>query len=739
MRALILSPTPTSPTNYGHRKRVNETALFLRNHGYKIHLVHYISDHDCRDGISASSHDVMKEAWDDYSFVPASIDVHSAPQGIHHTIDEWWDPAIERHLRAINRSWNFDLFIVHYTWLSKAFEFAPPGALRILDTVDKFSDRKELLMSKGISPEYFYVDPIEEAKGLARADVVWAIKDEEAHWFETISKKKIVVVPHRDRKIPNFYHTRNNQQTSGERPAGIKILFTGARNNINVRNLSTFIRILADRLILNTAELDLLIAGSICEEFDNVDLPWVIKLGKFEHPEDVYGLADAVVIPMEFSTGIKIKVAEALSFGLPVVAHRHAFEGYIPYHRYHDLDNIEKVADACIELAAHPARLDELAAATEKSQLDAEKRFSDGIITSIKYRSSSSSNGLVILSNKNFDEGRSLLRSFMNGNMPILRHVSPVYVAITGNENTTAPKIADELGIKPDDWSGFIGNNENGIDDFASSKGVSWICPLHISDKVEKVASSGAYKVILHPDLLTGLHGLKGEEFCRTVIASRATGIVLGSTEWMYSLGVAQTGRFRFCAIGATLNPQSEPLAKKWKLQEADGVLLLEDAETRANALKSRLSQLMEVVFGKSLHKYYIEHTPASPLDPVVKTKTNPQQASNITLPKRPKVIVNLCSGSYEASMICEIGECLNHSVIKCSNAEIMRPLESIQYGVFDVISRTRSALLGSAHHVSWDSSDTGASAYWDLVNQLVLQTKTDIFTSKRKLLLDYK
>ena len=51
--------------------------------------------------------------------------------------------------------------------------------------------------------------------------------------------------------------------------------------------------------------------------------------------DQLYEQVDAVLAPMSFSTGLKIKIGEALAAGLPIISHAHAFEGYPATHAFH--------------------------------------------------------------------------------------------------------------------------------------------------------------------------------------------------------------------------------------------------------------------------------------------------------------------------------------------------------------------------------------------------------------------
>ena len=57
--------------------------------------------------------------------------------------------------------------------------------------------------------------------------------------------------------------------------------------------------------------------------------------------DDLYDAVDVVLAPLAFSTGLKIKVGEALSRGKALVSHAHAFEGYLATHPFHECADFE--------------------------------------------------------------------------------------------------------------------------------------------------------------------------------------------------------------------------------------------------------------------------------------------------------------------------------------------------------------------------------------------------------------
>jgi glycosyltransferase involved in cell wall biosynthesis len=62
----------------------------------------------------------------------------------------------------------------------------------------------------------------------------------------------------------------------------------------------------------------LLLAGRICEHV--ADASNVRKLGRLDCILDAYDMADIVINPVQYGSGLNIKTIEALGYGMPVVS-----------------------------------------------------------------------------------------------------------------------------------------------------------------------------------------------------------------------------------------------------------------------------------------------------------------------------------------------------------------------------------------------------------------------------------
>ena len=94
----------------------------------------------------------------------------------------------------------------------------------------------------------------------------------------------------------------------------------------------------------------MIIAGNVCEGIAE-DHPFATKLGFLDDSAEFYRMVDAVVIPLEFSTGIKIKVAEGLAWNVPVLATRDAFDGFRAFHSTQHAPTLQKLCEMIVTAA----------------------------------------------------------------------------------------------------------------------------------------------------------------------------------------------------------------------------------------------------------------------------------------------------------------------------------------------------------------------------------------------------
>lgn len=218
-------------------------------------------------------------------------------------VDYLWQSCLEPQIRGIFRSSNaYDICVVEYVHFSKIFELVPQSTFKILDTHDSFS-------------EEFTAEA--EATGLARADRVLAIQNQEASDFQKIlgpDADKVCVISH-------FINETDPIDVSHTLGA----TFLGSKFAANLVSLRYFIKEVLPLIQAAVPDFKLYVAGDITSAIE--DHPCVVKLGRVQQVADAYVRAPILVSPVRAGTGVKIKLLEAMGLGIPCVSTQSGVRG----------------------------------------------------------------------------------------------------------------------------------------------------------------------------------------------------------------------------------------------------------------------------------------------------------------------------------------------------------------------------------------------------------------------------
>jgi hypothetical protein len=329
--ALILSPFATHPLDAGQRKRAFQTTSLLKEWGFSITFLHFAFETRWYWGHNSEDDAVLKEQWDgDVLHFYANKKVGLPPiNGESHQLDEWWDDALGGYINNIFSKRQYDLFVVHNIWLSKAFDYAPYHCMKVLEMHDLFSQRAKEFEATGVSPEFFHCSETDEVFGLKRADLLFAIKEMDADWCmaRDIGKTQVITIPYQDKS--NLRLASTDSTVTAVKPLHHgKMVFgmIGSNNHFNRHAVHALIKEL-DVIIRRTfAPIEFVLAGSICRSIGECPV-FVRNLGFVDQVSDFYSAVDVVMVPMLHGTGVKIKSVEALNYCKPVLFTNHSAEG----------------------------------------------------------------------------------------------------------------------------------------------------------------------------------------------------------------------------------------------------------------------------------------------------------------------------------------------------------------------------------------------------------------------------
>lgn len=334
-KILVLSPTPSHPQDAGNRKRIFALTKYLQELGATIYFVYCPREWDRE--IPQDAYDGMNQCWD-YFFIayPVQPAVHRTDSEYFY-LDAWWDVGIEFTVNWIKLAANIDIVLCNYVFYSKVLTLFDSGITKVIDTHDIVSNRNYLLDRKLGYRDFFYVSPESEKEALDRAHLVLSIKDDESSWFKCLSKTPVLTIGHLEPK-PSDIVKRNIDYKN------IKLGFIGSANPINVRNLETFLDEYLALYAHYSESLNFIVGGKICDVLDTRFHDKIQIIGKVNEVSEFYNLVDVIVLPFEFSTGLKIKTVEALSWSKPCIGTINAFEGLGSNCKYHLFSTIKELA-----------------------------------------------------------------------------------------------------------------------------------------------------------------------------------------------------------------------------------------------------------------------------------------------------------------------------------------------------------------------------------------------------------
>jgi glycosyltransferase involved in cell wall biosynthesis len=209
--------------------------------------------------------------------------------------------------------------VAEYIFTAPCLDVVPQGTLKLIDTHDMFSRKKEQVLSHGLE-DLFSCTPEEERDFLVKGDVIIAIQEDEARMFRQLVDRRKVVSVGIDYEVTG--EVDNSRMIPG------LVLVVGSDNPLNVHGLKEFHGNAWPLIRRVNPEAVLRVIGKLGNAFQTDDES-VEVAGWVENLDDEYKRACVVINPTVAGTGLKIKSVEALCRTKPLVATPNSVEGLV--------------------------------------------------------------------------------------------------------------------------------------------------------------------------------------------------------------------------------------------------------------------------------------------------------------------------------------------------------------------------------------------------------------------------
>jgi hypothetical protein len=312
-RILIISDLPVWPPNAGNKTRVWTLMNNLRALGHEVSFLGLGLREDEADALSdrwgAGVYNFPKvrarDARPRWFALKRFLTDRFIARGIGAPgVDHWYWPHWDVLLKKFAQEHTFDVVVAEYVFYTRALLAFGPEVLKVVDTHDVYTGRREKLKARNIRRFYQYLTRAEEeVRGLERADVVMSIQDHESRVFREMLENS--------RPVVTVGHTVAPQPLP--LPANANMLFVGSSYTANVDGLMHFIANSLPDILGAIPQAKLLVAGSICRVLPP-NLPGIELLGPVEDLSEAYARAGVVINPVLAGSGLKTKTVEALAF-----------------------------------------------------------------------------------------------------------------------------------------------------------------------------------------------------------------------------------------------------------------------------------------------------------------------------------------------------------------------------------------------------------------------------------------
>ncbi|WP_163947356.1 glycosyltransferase family 4 protein [Paenibacillus sp. SYP-B3998] len=228
------------------------------------------------------------------------------------TLDNWVTPTMQMQYNEILMKNEYDFIVMFYVYTGELLRTADSKFKKIYFMEDLLSVGHYI---SGLSDEIG--GPLNcEIDRLKQFDDIICISYDEKIFFEKILRNKNL------HYLPHLINEKNNGIDTSQKT--IDLLFIGYDNFYNIEGMQWFFKNVYPQLNSN---INITIVGKVVEHID-LNYENVTKVGYIKDLDEIYSKTKISICPLLNGTGMKVKVIEAMSYGIPVVCTSRGVDGF---------------------------------------------------------------------------------------------------------------------------------------------------------------------------------------------------------------------------------------------------------------------------------------------------------------------------------------------------------------------------------------------------------------------------
>ena len=368
-KVLVVSPVSTHPPHRGNRQRILQIARLFRENGFDVELA---------IGRNRKLTDEAKAFWPVIHRLKRSPRWRPTSKNV--PLDAWYTPGLGEEVAEIVDRQKIDVVLLNYIFHSKLLDYLPQDVVKIIDTHDVFTNRRELYVGYRYTGGFFSCTSEDEAAYLSRADVALSISPGDTKKFsELLPQLPIIDLPFIAQNGKPASQAGVTSKPSVNKTVGIVL----SANDLNVASLHSFIAAVDDQYG-RTSPFRVVVAGDISSKSIRIlphripifSRPWIRYVGQVPDIHAFYETVDVIAVPVIAGSGMAIKFSEAILAEAPVISTAHGSRGHKVTHPLHRLENNWEVAKQLGSI--HQASMNELRKAEQDYQASAETAVQQG-------------------------------------------------------------------------------------------------------------------------------------------------------------------------------------------------------------------------------------------------------------------------------------------------------------------------------------------------------------------------